>query len=94
MAFGRHLGKFLAFSLFNVTKRPYKILVIYVYFGNPTGTSKRELDALEADFGPMVLRSAARTIRDERKEDAQVRKKNGEAISMKVHNCCAIRKFY
>jgi len=36
-----------------------------VYFGNLTGTIERKLDALEADFGSMVLRPAARTIRNE-----------------------------
>lgn len=91
VAFGRHFGKLFALlSSFNVTKRLHiHGTLVIVYFENSTGSIERKLDALEADFGSMVLRSATRTIWNERKEDAQVREENGEAILMRIPRCCA-----
>lgn len=88
------LTNLLYYSLYSTKESYIHGILVIVYFGNSTGTVERELDALEADFGSMVLRPAARTSRDERKEDAQVREENGEATLMKIRHCCAIRKFH
>lgn len=72
----------------------WQLYCLIVLLGNSTGTTKRELDALEADFGSVVFCSAARTVWNERKKDAQVREENGKAVPMKILCRCAIRKFH